>query len=331
MSDLIAVIVESHNSTVSPVSYEALTCAAELAKITDSEIICLAIGEDSPEIAQSFANVTGHCCISTIVHGLAPYNPEAYTSLIFNAVRATGAKWIIVAGTTWGFDFAPGLAIRLGLPCLSNVQEILIRDFRPVFRRSMFGGKVTAEFTLDGTAVIITQPGRFKWDSPCHDEKPTIELKHAMWKEGRVRFAGTLETEQADSSLTEASVIICAGRGIRRKENLDRLRKMAGLFTRSSIAGSRPVCDDRWLPYSMQVGQTGTTVTPDLFIACGVSGAQQHIAGMRGSRFVVAINTDSEAPIFHETDIGIVEDLESFIDCFVGIVMKDSLATSNNS
>lgn len=330
MNDLIAVIIESHDSVISPVSYEAMTCAEKLSEAIDAKIIGMAIGENAREIAQSFASATGHRSIAIILQELAPYNPDAYKSLIFRTVRSSGAKWVFVAGTTWGFDFAPGLAVKLGLPCVSSVQEIIIRDSRPVFRRSMFGGKVTAEFTLEGTAVVITQPGQFKRDGWLPTKRPEVTAEHAVWNEDRIRFMGTQETEQADSSLAEASVIVCAGRGIRSEENLERLREMAGLFTRSAVAGSRPVCDERWLPHAMQVGQTGTTVTPDLFIACGVSGAQQHIAGMLGSRFVVAINTDPEAPIFNHADIGIVEDLESFIDCFVGIVRKDHHVTQAN-
>ena len=330
MNDLIAVIIESHDSVISPVSYEAMTCAEKLSEAIDAKIIGMAIGENAPEIARSFASATGQGSIAIIVNELAPYNPDAYKSLIFQTVRSSGAKWVFVAGTTWGFDFAPGLAIKLGVPCVSNVREIIIRDSKPVFRRAMFGGKVTAEFTFEGMAVVITQPGQFKRDGWLSAEKPEVTMEHAVWNENRIRFMGTQETEHAHSSLTEASAIICAGRGIRSEENLERLRKMAGLFTRSAVAGSRPVCDDRWLPHGVQVGQTGTTVTPDLFIACGVSGAQQHIAGMGGSRFVVAINTDPEAPIFHRADIGIVEDLESFIDCFVKIATKDHHVTQTN-
>jgi electron transfer flavoprotein alpha subunit len=130
---------------------------------------------------------------------------------------------------------------------------------------------------------------------------------------GRIVFRGRSQAAAEDAPITEAEVIVSAGRGIRKKENLELIERLAGLFSRSAVGGSRSVCDLGWLEYSRQVGITGKTVAPKLYIACGISGASQHIAGMKDSQLIIAINSDPGAAIFSIADYGIVEDLTTFI------------------
>ena len=323
MGSLVATIIEHRHGRIASVSYEAAAAAVNLAGIIGSETVCIAIGEDTFEMAGDFAKASGLSCLTVNVPGLTSYDSDAYKLAVSHAVKAIGAKWVIVAGTTQGLDYAPGVAVRIGGACLSNVQGIFPAESGPVFVRPMLGGKVLAELTVQAPAVIITQPGRFRYDKFTAGRNPEVTVTNMDQVPTGIRTLEVSEGEHSDSSLTEASVVVCAGRGIGKAENLERIRMMAELFSRSSIAGSRPICDDGWLPCRLQVGQTGATVTPDLYVACGISGAQQHLAGMSGSRFVVAINTDPEAPIFHEADIGIVEDVELFLDCFREIVLKD--------
>lgn len=326
MDNLVATIIEHSHGRIASVSYEAAAAAVDLAGIIGSKIVCIAIGEDTLEIATDFAEASGLSCMTINIPGLTSYDSEAYKRATSHAVNTIGAKWVFVAGTTQGLDFAPGVAVRMGGACLSNVQAIIPTESGPVFIRPLLGGKVLAELSVQEPAVMITQPGRFRYGKTPIDRKPEVTLTNMDWVPKGIRTWDVSEGEHSDSALTEASVIVCAGRGVGKAENLERTRMMAELFSRSSLAGSRPTCDDGWLPYRLQVGQTGATVTPDLYVACGISGSQQHLAGMRGSRFVVAINTDPEAPIFLEADIGIVEDIVSFLDCFVEIVSEDRLA-----
>ncbi len=323
MDNLVATIIEHSHGRIASVSYEVAAAAVKLAGIIGSEIVCIAIGEDSIQIATDFAKSSGLSCMTVNVPGLTSYNSDAYKLATSHAVNTIGAKWVFVAGTTQGLDFAPGVAVRMGGACLSNVQAIIPTESGPVFIRPLLGGKVLAELSVQEPAVIITLPGSFRYDQIPVDRKPEVTLTNMDWIPSGFRTLDESEGEQSDSALTEASVVVCAGRGILKPENLERIRIMAELFSRSAVAGSRPICEDGWLPYRFQIGQTGSTVTPDLYIACGISGAQQHLAGMRGSRFVVAINTDPGAPIFHEADIGIVEDVELFLDCFNEIILKD--------
>ncbi len=161
--------------------------------------------------------------------------------------------------------------------------------------------------------MLTVQPGAFKPPLEGVQNLRQIEVRTIDWTSTHTRSLGFKITQIADSALGEASVIVSVGRGAGRRETLELVRQVASLFSRPAVAASKPLCDLGWLPYQRQVGQTGTTVTPDLYFACGISGAQQHIAGMKGSKFVVAVNTDPNAAIFNEADIAIVEDLEGFL------------------
>lgn len=324
MSNNIAVIVEHDAGRICPATFDALASAVELQSIYSSDMKCVVIGDHAVELASQALEISGVSCLGVTVDGLRGYNSEAYLDALTYATNLIGACWICVAGTTQGHDFAPGLAVRIGAPCISDVERIYKKGSAPVFVRSMFNGKVSAELQVDRPAVIITQPGSFKWGQDYGHHSGHVDSINFEWKPTHTRVIGVTSPEQSDSALTEASVVISAGRGIRRKENLELIRKVSGLFTRSSIACSRPLCDDGWLPYRLQVGQTGTTVSPDLYIACGISGAQQHLAGMRGAKFIIAVNADPDAPIFHEADIGVVEDAESFLDELVQLVIAST-------
>jgi electron transfer flavoprotein alpha subunit len=221
--------------------------------------------------------------------------------------------WICVPGSTQGLDFGPGLAVKLGAACISTVERVLERDGHPVFVRPVFSGKIVAEVSAQSPGVLIVQPGSFMEHSHSGDAKGSLKIRTIDWKATRSRVLDCRADEPVDAALNEASVIVAAGRGIGKKENLELIERVAALFAKAAIAGSRPLCDLGWLPYRQQVGQTGATVAPDLYIACGISGAQQHLIGMRGTRCIVAINTDPEAAIFRHADIGIVEDAQTFL------------------
>ena len=165
--------------------------------------------------------------------------------------------------------------------------------------------------------MIIVQPGAFRRAATNLGQEGSLDLRHTEWNPTHTRSLGFKKARDADAGLCDASVIVSAGRGIGRRENHELVRKVAALFSRSATAGSRPLCDLGWLPYSAQVGQTGATVAPELYFACGISGAQQHVAGIKGAKFVVVVNTDPNAAFFNECDVGIIEDLEQFLSGFL--------------
>jgi electron transfer flavoprotein alpha subunit len=169
--------------------------------------------------------------------------------------------------------------------------------------------------------VLTIQSGSFGLPIIEKQHEPVIDTKQYDGREKKAVFLGVRESSVDDSALREARVIVAAGRGIEEEDNLDIIREFADLFKRSAVAGSRPLCDIGWLAYNQQIGITGATVSPDLYVACGISGMFQHIIGMRESGFIVAINKDKQSPFFQIADICIVEDVTHFIP----LVIKEYL------
>lgn len=313
MERSIVVVAEHTQGRLTPVTYEAMACALEIQRIQPARIVTVVVGEDAVEVAQEAIDACDQSVLAVKVPGLDSYNGEAYRWTLSHALRGLGASWICVPGTTQGFDFGPGLAVRLGASCLSNIEQVFEQDGQPIFVRNLFNGKISAELSAAAPTLLIVQPGSFRWERHDIKGRSYVEVITVEWAPTHTRLLGFKSLYPVDSALRDALVIVSAGRGIERRENLELIHRVASLFPRSAVAGSRPLCDNQWLPYRLQVGQTGATVAPDLYMACGISGAQQHLAGMRGSKFIVAVNTDPEAAIFHEADVGVVEDLEVFL------------------
>jgi electron transfer flavoprotein alpha subunit len=211
-------------------------------------------------------------------------------------------------------DFAPAVAFRTGAACITGVEHIFHDTDRLFFGRSMFGGKLFAKVLSKTEMTVLTlQPGSFKPRPAEGSLREKVEVRAINLQPRQSQSAGIKSVQIPLDSLAKAKIIITAGRGIGKKENLEHIYRLARLFPKSAVGGSRPVCDLGWLEYGQQVGVTGATVTPELYMACGVSGAMQHISGMRGAGFVVAINTDPHAAFFNFADVCITEDLATFI------------------
>jgi electron transfer flavoprotein alpha subunit len=225
---------------------------------------------------------------------------------------------ILVGQSTQGMDFAPGLAVRLKAGCITGVDGICQRDGETCFSHSVYSAKIVLDLAPSAkTTVLTVQPGAFKPREEGRAPAPgQLELRTWSVGPGRSRSLGYKTARQEDAGLAEADVIVAAGRGIGEQKNLALIERLAALFPRSAVAGSRPLCDHEWLEYKRQVGLTGATVSPKLYIACGISGAIQHTVGMQGSGFIVAISTDPNAAIFNIADVCIVEDLTGFIPAF---------------
>ena len=202
--------------------------------------------------------------------------------------------------------------MKLSAACITSVEEVRIESGRVKFLRSVLGGKAQAIFSSNTDITVVTiQPGCFKRADVCA-YSGNVKFIHMEYSPKRIQNLGVRPGPGCDALLSEAKVIISAGRGVRQKENLDTLFELAGMFARSAVGCTRPLSDSGQLSSRRQVGLSGAIVSPDLYIACGISGAQQHIVGMQGSGFVVGINTDSNAPIFNHSDICVVADIDEF-------------------
>ena len=319
MSQSIVVIAEHAEGRVRPVSYELAAFSRTLQQeMPAAEVKIVVIGDVIDGVAETLARKTGLGVSAVHVPGLAEYNAEVYKNVLTDILLDWQPSYVCTAHSTQGLDFTPGLAVRLGAACITGVEAIVKHEERLCFRRAVCGSKLMADVRADSPMVLVSiQPGCFAPDPTDAAVPGTIgQLRMESAPEQSVS-CGIIRKSMDASAVTEADVIVAAGRGIGDKDHLDLIYRLAALFPKSAVGGSRIVCDSGWLDYAQQIGVTGCTVAPSLYIACGISGAVQHVSGMRGSGFIVSINADPKAAIFNVSDVCIVEDLTTFIPLLI--------------
>jgi electron transfer flavoprotein alpha subunit len=255
------------------------------------------------------------------------FEPESYLNLLFAHLKELAPDVIVMAELPSLSGIAPALAVKLCMHCVNAVQGMNKSYGKLKLMRGVLGGKAVMETAVNFPAVITIVPGAFKKNAiaPLSNipiTQLTVDSLRGVKPPGRMKNLGIIEQQTQSSGLpiTEAEILISAGRGIIKEENLELIRKLAGMFNSSAVAGSRAVIDAGWLPYSAQVGLTGKTVTPKLYMACGISGSPQHIAGMRDSHLIIAINKDANAAIFNYSHYCILEDLLEFIPVLIEVL-----------
>jgi len=318
----ILVVAELHEGAVRPVTHETIAFARRLAGQEAGAIRIVVPGWHVRDVVCELADRTGIDAIALEAESLDPYNAETWRLALAALIRERGPSHICIPHTSRGCDFAPALAAGIGASCITAVEGICGERDSPTFVRSIFNGKMRMRVRANrGIAVLTVLPGAFPAESPPgplpEKRKAGVEILRAPASHQRIRALGVLAAGEENLALALADTVVSAGRGIGGEENLALIRQLAGLFSKSAVGCSRTVCDRGWLGYGHQIGLTGKTVSPRLYIACGISGAAQHLAGMRRSKHVVAINTDPGAAIFRAADVGIVEDLTTFIPLVV--------------
>jgi len=237
------------------------------------------------------------------------YNTEQYTALVSDAILQSSATQVWLSSSEMGRDLTPRVAARQGVGALSDVTQLEISGDEITAYRPCMSTKVIqkCKFSKDGLRVISIRSGFFTADETSPATAKTVSLSipegHSKLKVKEVQVEVSDEVE-----LNEASIVVSAGRGVGGTEGCDFVKPLATDLG-AAFGASRAVCDAGWLPHKHQVGQTGTMVTPDFYFALGISGAIQHLAGMSGSKVIIAVNKDPEAPIFKVADYGIVGDL----------------------
>ncbi|MEI6134679.1 MAG: electron transfer flavoprotein subunit alpha/FixB family protein [Desulfomonile sp.] len=312
MKPSIALIAEHCDGALSPTFFELVTFANKLKDATQAKPIILVLGHEIAEAANQASRSTDLDVVAITVPGLVSYNPETCKTVLGAVLEELKPAHICAVHTPNGSDLAPSLSVKLSAACITSVEEVRIESGRVKFLRSVLGGKAQAIFSSNTDITVVTiQPGCFKRADVCA-YSGNVKFIHMEYSPKRIQNLGVRPGPGCDALLSEAKVIISAGRGVRQKENLDTLFELAGMFARSAVGCTRPLSDSGQLSSRRQVGLSGAIVSPDLYIACGISGAQQHIVGMQGSGFVVGINTDSNAPIFNHSDICVVADIDEF-------------------
>ncbi|MDQ6887608.1 MAG: electron transfer flavoprotein subunit alpha/FixB family protein [Gemmatimonadota bacterium] len=307
----VLVFAEAREGELRRVALEAVTAARSIADASGGEVHALLVG--SAGIAALAPRLAAHGADVVIVvehAAFALYNPEAATAVA--AERATTGTYraVLFSASAQGRDLAPRVAARLGVPLASDVVGIESAGDPLVVRHPVYAGKVLATLVLAATPGVLSlrpgaitpaesaRPGRVESGSPVGDPAASRVVVTEMLRGGGAKL-----------DLGDAPVIVSGGRGLRAAENFKLVEELADAFGNAAVGATRAVTDDGWRPHSDQIGQTGRLVSPDLYVAVGISGAIQHLAGMRTSKTIVAINKDKDAPIFKIADYGIVGDV----------------------
>lgn len=321
MSGEILVIVEHLDKAIRASSFELCSFAEKLSSFVNAKCVGVVLGYPVYDIASEFADKSGFDVIAIENKYLSLYNAELYINSLEKLVLERKPIYVLALHSAFGWDFAPGLAVRVGGSCLTGIMDVSNCDGIR-FIREILGGKVIKEVAPaeDRLSIITVLPGFFKPIKPS--KKGSVELVIVELEPPKTKNLGYIETKRKTVDLSKADVIISAGRGIGAKENLKNIEELKECFESSAIGASRPVVDAGWLDYEHQVGLTGMTVSPKVYIACGISGALQHTVGMKGSQLIIAINKDPKALIFKIANIGIVKDLNKFLPVLIEKLRK---------
>jgi electron transfer flavoprotein alpha subunit len=304
----ILVVLEERDGRVSRTSWEALAAGQHLVTKTKEPVSVVVLGANT-EATAAEATTKAVVKVIRIAHPLlARYTPDAYTVALQQLIQNESPTQVVFPHTYQVRDFAPALAARLGQVLISDV--VAIGD-GPVFARQLMQGRLTGNYrhSGNGPCLVSVQAGAFRADAVQAGTAEIVKFETqidaaAIRTKPGEPFRGSSQTVDLGS----APLIVAVGRGIKEAENLSIVQELAGTLG-AEVAASRPICDNGWLPMERQVGSSGQTVSPKLYVAVGISGAIQHLVGMKGSQCIVAINKDPEAPIFEVADYGIVGDL----------------------
>jgi electron transfer flavoprotein alpha subunit len=310
----ILVVTEQRQGKWNNTSFETLVAAQQIAAATSGTVSAVVIGKGVASLADELA-AKDVAEILLVEHDLLDtYTPDGYAVALKQVIEAAKPDLVLFPHTYQVRDFAPKLAAMLGKGMVGDCIGFRNEGGRLVFVRQMFQGKTAADVTFTGTAPWFGsfQSGAFRADllAPHPSGKAPVKAAKVELKAQDIRTKPLELFKEAKSAvdLTQAPLIVAIGRGIKAPENIAQAEALAKAIG-GELAASRPICDEGWLPMARQIGSSGQTVAPKLYLALGISGAIQHVVGMKGSRTVVAVNKDQNAPIFEIADYGVVADI----------------------
>jgi len=310
------VIVEHRQGEVSDSSLECISCAKLISGQTGMEVKALLLSDGDEGVKEFISGYAG-TTLSIENQNLKDFSYPAYAAYLKKFIADSGEGSIFIcAHTSFGMELLPRLSADTGLPCITDVSGIEFQDGRLVVDRSMYSDKVIARISTDASrGVLITvRSGVYqavdRLESPGNVEKLEIEPSA---EEPRSRFVSYREAPAAEVDITQTPVLLSIGRGIKDADNIPKAMEVAEKMG-AVLSCSRPVVDKKWLGKERQVGTSGKTVKPRVYIAMGISGAFQHVAGIKGAGVFIAVNRDPKAPIFRVADYGAVEDMFKVLD-----------------
>jgi len=304
MSNDVFVITEHMDGTFSDVSFEMVGKAKELASALGGQAVAVVLGAGLN--ANVFASdVTIHVDDA----GLTNFNPEAYGKVIEALVKEKSPKVVLFGWTITGMDIAAWLSARTGAPCAAYAKDVKVDGGSVVVNSQVYGGKLTAEVTPEGDmAIVACLAGSFPVEPGQGSTAATATASPVDLGSVKVKFVEAIKPEGGDVDITSQTKLVSVGRGIGGKENIELAEELAEKLG-AALSCSRPVVDAGWLPRSRQVGKSGLKVKPKMYLMLGISGAPEHLEGMKSAELIVAINTDKKAPIFNVAHYGATADL----------------------
>ena len=314
---MILVIAEHRSGTLNRVSWEIIAAAQQMG---DAVKVAVAGGRISAVAEELTTAAVAEVLI--VEHGaLEPYTPDGFVQAFAQVIERERPEFVLLPHTYQTRDYAPKLATRLGRALIPDCIGLKQRVDDRILVRPMFQGKFVADVMLEGTGPHFAsfQIGAYREDAAVHGTSPAARRQVEVTIDRaaiRQRPEPPFREAKQAVDLTQAQRIVAVGRGIKGQEHLPLAQELAKALD-AELAASRPICDSGWLPMDRQIGSSGQTVAPKLYLALGISGAIQHLVGMKGSRTIVAINKDADAPIFEVADYGILGDLFEVVPALV--------------
>lgn len=309
MSNDIFVVAEHLKGRLDDVTFELLGEGRELADTLGGSLVGVLMGRGVEDLANQMGKADRVICCEN--ENLTDFNPEAYGKTLTEIVKSQSPKVVLIPNTSMGMDLAAGLSVDLDLPLVAYASDLSAEGGNLTVTSQLYGGKMNVESALEGDKCVVSViAGSFSVDSGKGDGSPQVEEVVApdSVSDNRVRFKQLIEPEGGDVDITQQNILVSVGRGIQNEDNIPMVQELADALG-GALSSSRPIVDNKWLPKTRQVGKSGVKVKPKLYITVGISGAPEHIEGMKDAELIIAINTDSNAPIFDYAHYGVTEDL----------------------
>ncbi len=323
MPDQIMVVAEQRDGKLNRVSLETLAAAQAIGKAFGWSVAAVLPGSQIAALAQELAGYQVEKVFALEGVSLAAYTSDAYVHALKELIASQQPKLVLFPHTYQVRDFAPRLALALDRTLISDAIGYKNESGKLLFTRQMFQGKFVADVAFAGESpwLATLQIGTFRADQAATGTAPVETVAAAAPPMLRITPHEVFQEAKQAVDLSQAEVIVAIGRGIKEQKNVALAEDLAKALG-GEVAASRPICDNGWLPLERQIGSSGQTVAPKLYIALGISGAIQHIVGMKGARTIVAINKDVEAPIFEIADYGVVGNLFDIVPALTEEIKK---------
>lgn len=307
----VLIVAEVDESGLRPTSLELVSAGLAVAESLGGDVTALLLGSGIGDAAGTLAASGVDKVMAADDDNLASFVSNAWTTVVAQAIGDVGPGVVLMPGTTSGRDYAPRVAARLRLGLAADCVDLKVEDGNLVAIRPLLGGRVltAVRFEGDGPSLATVRPGSFERAGGTREPVEVSAIPVTLGPDDlKVRVVETLHEDSGGKRLDSAERIVAGGRGLKEPDRFAMVEELAGALN-AAVGASRAVVDAGWRPHHEQVGQTGQTVAPRLYVAVGISGAVQHLVGMQGADYIVAINRDADAPIFNIASFGIVGDL----------------------